>query len=77
MVMPLDKESPIQAVCGKAARTVLCGGRAMKRTSLPLPRFVAAGHGPFLADFVAEVRCWLPRTVIPSSDTICCGGGGR
>src|SRR5947209_2482113 len=24
------------AVCGKAARTVLCGGRAMKRTSLPL-----------------------------------------
>jgi hypothetical protein len=26
------------AVCGKAARTVLCGGRAMKRTSLPLQR---------------------------------------
>ena len=25
------------AVCGKAARTVLCGGRTMKRTSLPLP----------------------------------------
>src|ERR1700682_949677 len=25
---PLDKESPIQAVCGKAARTVLCGGRS-------------------------------------------------
>src|SRR6201984_821805 len=24
------------AVCGKAARTVLCGGRAMKRASLPL-----------------------------------------
>ena len=23
-------------MCGKAARTVLCGGRAMKRTSLPL-----------------------------------------
>jgi hypothetical protein len=32
----LDKESPIQAVCGKAARTVLCGGRAMKSASLPL-----------------------------------------
>jgi hypothetical protein len=32
----LDKESPIQAVCGKAARTDLGGGRAMKRTSLPL-----------------------------------------
>src|SRR5215510_6763524 len=25
-------------VCGKAARTVLCGGRAMKRASLPLQR---------------------------------------
>src|SRR5689334_6550987 len=34
----LDKESPIQAVCGKAARTDLGGGRAMKRTSLPLRR---------------------------------------
>jgi putative tryptophan/tyrosine transport system substrate-binding protein len=34
----LDKQSPIQAVCGKAARTVLCGGRGMKRTSLPLQR---------------------------------------
>jgi len=34
--MSLDKESPIQAVCGKAARTDLGGGRAMKRTSLPL-----------------------------------------
>ena len=33
----LDKESPIQAVCGKAARTVLCGGREMKLASLPLP----------------------------------------
>jgi hypothetical protein len=30
MAMPLDEESPIQAVCGKAAaRTVLCGGRAL------------------------------------------------
>jgi hypothetical protein len=38
----LDKESPIQAVCGKAARTVLCGGRAMKRASLPLQRLFAA-----------------------------------
>ena len=27
----------VGAVCGKAARTVLCGGRAMKRASLPLP----------------------------------------
>ena len=30
----LDNESLIQAVCGKAARTVLGGGRVMKRTSL-------------------------------------------
>src|SRR5262249_48610785 len=28
----------VGAVCGKAARTVLGGGRAMKRTSLPLQR---------------------------------------
>ena len=32
------------AVCGKAARTVLCGGRAMKRTSLPL-QTVRVHHG--------------------------------
>ena len=38
----LDIESPIQAVCGKAARTDLGGGRAMKRASLPLP---ASGPG--------------------------------
>ena len=25
-------------MCGKAARTVLCGGRAIERTSLPLQR---------------------------------------
>src|SRR5262249_14570175 len=33
----------VGAVCGKAARTVLCGGRAMKRTSLPLrrPEFIS------------------------------------
>src|SRR5262245_42607470 len=37
-VINLDKESPIQAVCGQAARTVLGGGRAMKRASLPLLR---------------------------------------
>ena len=28
----------VGAVCEKDARTVLCGGRAMKRTSLPLLR---------------------------------------
>ena len=36
----------VGAVCGKAARTVLCGGRAMKRTSLPLrKREFIAGVG--------------------------------
>src|SRR5262245_65894411 len=35
----LRRHTPkVGAVCGKAARTVLCGGRAMKRTSLPLRR---------------------------------------
>jgi len=35
---PLCRHSPeVGAVCGKAARTVLCGGRRMKPVSLPLP----------------------------------------
>src|SRR6266542_2009752 len=35
----LRRHTPeVGAVCGKAARTVLCGGRAMKRASLPLRR---------------------------------------
>ena len=34
---PLCRHTPeVGAGCGKAARPVLCGGRAMKRTSLPL-----------------------------------------
>src|SRR5262249_7088078 len=37
--LSLRRHTPkVGAVCGKAARTVLCGGRAMKRTSLPLLR---------------------------------------
>ena len=46
----------VGAVCGKAARTVLCGGRAMKRASLPLQRreFIA-----FLCGAVAS-----PKTVL-------------
>src|SRR5262249_22535818 len=35
----------VGAVCGKAARTVLCGGRAMKRASLPLQRRVHRALG--------------------------------
>jgi transposase len=38
----LCRQTPeVGAVCGKAARTVLCGGRAMKRTSLPLLGWMA------------------------------------
>src|SRR6478736_4485609 len=37
----LRRHTPeVGAVCGKAARTVLCGGRAMKRASLPLQRLL-------------------------------------
>ena len=35
----------VGAVCGKAARTVLCGGRAMKRASLPLHKTRASPNG--------------------------------
>ena len=41
---PLCRHIPeVGAGCGKAARPDLCGGRAMKRTSLPLrrPEFIA------------------------------------
>jgi hypothetical protein len=37
MAMPLDEESPIQAVCGKAARTDLCGGREATRVPTAKP----------------------------------------
>ena len=40
----------VGAVCEKAACTVLCGGRAVKRASLPLQR------GPFAA--IAHSRLW-------------------
>src|SRR5262249_39072951 len=37
--LSLRRHTPkMGAVCGKAARTVLCGGRGMKRPSLPLQR---------------------------------------
>jgi hypothetical protein len=36
--IPIVSPNEVGAVCGKAARTVLCGGRAMKRASLPLQR---------------------------------------
>src|SRR5437764_2540758 len=60
----------VGAVCGKAARTVLCGGRAMKRSSLPLRAPAAswcdpAGGSPAQvrgsARLVASVECTLAK----------------
>src|SRR6266511_1905017 len=46
----LRRHTPeVGAVCGKAARTVLCGGRAMKRASLPLRRRCRESIAPMSA----------------------------
>src|SRR5262249_33990025 len=45
----------VGAVCGKAARTVLCGGRAMKRASLPLRAPAASWCDP-AGESPAQVR---------------------
>src|SRR5205823_2829646 len=62
----------VGAVCGKAARTVLCGGRAMKRASLPLRAPGKAG-----AIQPVKVRPKLKGSVLLGSE--CCvatGDGG-
>src|SRR5205085_10528403 len=62
----------VGAVCGKAARTVLCGGRALKRTSLPLRAPGKAG-----AIQPVKVRPKLKGSVLLGSE--CCvatGDGG-
>jgi hypothetical protein len=41
----------VGAVCGKAARTVLCGGRTVKRASLPL-------HKQFITLFGGAATAW-------------------
>src|SRR5947199_1479993 len=48
----------VGAVCGKAARTDLCGGRAMKRASLPRPR------GKFIT-LLGSSLCSLVHSVPP------------
>jgi hypothetical protein len=48
----------VGAVCGKAARTVLCGGRAMKRTSLRLQENEMHGR---IEDAVRDLRRELLR----------------
>ena len=58
----------VGAVCGKAARMALCGGRAVKRTSLPLRRAsVRGGCCPYsrqkLAPRVAAKATALGRRV--------------
>jgi hypothetical protein len=50
----------VGAVCGKAARTVLCGGRAMKRTSLPLHNCDFVG-GPLIALAASRLALRAPR----------------
>src|SRR6266536_5271200 len=55
----LRRHTPkVGAVCGKAARTVLCGGRAMKRASLPLRRreFMALVGGALASPIAARAQ---------------------
>ena len=52
IILPFIPE--VGAVCGKAARTVLCGGRAMKRTSLPLRDHDHVAHGRFALSMSIE-----------------------
>src|SRR5215469_11930965 len=57
------------AVCGKAARTVLCGGRAMKRASLPLHRrdFITLLGGVSAWPLVARAQQPMPVIGLLSS----------
>ena len=74
MAMPLDEESPIQAVCGKAARTDLCGGaRDEKRvpTATPAPFLHHAGwqRGGYVASGGANTAHGLRSTLLTANST--------
>src|SRR5262245_40818965 len=62
----------VGAVCGKAARTVLCGGRVMKHASLPL-------HAVDAVELSTDRHaCRTPRHDSEKAvDSFCCGAAVR
>src|SRR4030088_1420213 len=56
---PLDKESPIQAVCGKAARTVLCGGRSAMSVPTAIALIYLIAGGTFVAGALVAYAWYL------------------
>ena len=63
----------VGAVCGKAERTVLRGGRAMKRTSLPLYRrelqdviYALASSAVALIVLGAALQCGSDALIMPN-----------
>src|SRR5262249_20693640 len=58
----------VGAVCGKAACTVLCGGRAMKRTSLPLQRFRIFFGCLLFSGALAMPARLRPQPIQPATD---------